>query len=146
MVEDLLKRAFGYAQPCWYSRKVAGRFKEFANSHKEADGEQPTLKDLSQMLKRMPEYKKEISAYSLHLSLADDCMKKFNSDRMKRMCEAEQNLALGSDTDGEKIKDPLKQIVPSLLDTEINIQDKLRLIMLFILNNNGKLLKVFPLD
>jgi len=34
----------------------------------------------------------------------------------------------------------MKNIVPLLLDNEIKIEDKLRLIMLFLLNKNGKFL------
>ena len=88
------------------------------------------------MLKKMPQYQKELSAYALHLNLAEDCVKQFNN-KTKQLCEVEQNLAMGADSNGEKIKDHMKSIVPLLLDGEIDITDKLRLIMLFLLHTNG---------
>lgn len=60
----------------------------------------------------------------------------FNA-KIKQLCEVEQNLAMGADANGDKIKDHMKNIVPLLLDNEIKIEDKLRLIMLFLLHKNG---------
>lgn len=118
------------------SQNVTKQLKEFANSKKASNSDKPTMKDLSQMLKKMPQYQKELNAYALHLNLAEDCVKMFNA-KIKQLCEVEQNLAMGSDANGDKIKDHMKNIVPLLLDNEIKIEDKLRLIMLFLLSKNG---------
>uniref|UniRef100_A0A8C5X9W6 Syntaxin binding protein 3 n=1 Tax=Malurus cyaneus samueli TaxID=2593467 RepID=A0A8C5X9W6_9PASS len=95
-----------------------------------------SISALSQLMKKMPLYRKEISKQVVHLNIAEDCMSKFKPN-IERLCKTEQDLALGTDAEGQKVKDSMRVLLPVLLNKSHDSYDKIRAILLYIFSTNG---------
>ncbi|XP_042660181.1 syntaxin-binding protein 3 isoform X3 [Tyto alba] len=109
--------------------------KEVSSKRKETEGKL-SISALAQLMKKMPHYRKEISRQVVHLNLAEDCMSKFKSN-IERLCKTEQDLALGTDVEGQKVKDLMRVLLPVLLNKSHESYDKIRAILLYIFSTNG---------
>ncbi|XP_072919520.1 syntaxin-binding protein 3 isoform X1 [Hemitrygon akajei] len=117
------------------SETIPKLVKELAQSSKTTEGK-VTVGSLSQMMKKLPAFRRQKAKQTVHLTLAEDCMKRFHG-MVEKLCKAEQDLAVGTDAQSQKIKDPMRIILPFLLDKNIGDYDKLRIILLYIFHVNG---------
>lgn len=70
------------------SHCITGALKKFTDS-KEMGYDKPSVKDLAQLIKKIPAYKKVLSKYTTHLQLAEDCMKA-SKGYLDKLCLVEQ--------------------------------------------------------
>ena len=120
--------------------KLMGDFQKFLdkNPHFTNDkGDATSLNAIRDMLAGLPQFQEMKEAYSLHLTMAQDCMNKFQNNKLPDVASVEQTLATGLDEDYRKPRNILDQVVRLLDDEAITHEDRLRLIMLYVLYRNG---------
>ncbi|XP_039185526.1 syntaxin-binding protein 3 [Crotalus tigris] len=109
--------------------------KEVSSKRKATEGK-ISLNNLAQLMKKMPYFRKQITKQVVHLNIAEDCMNKFKSN-IEKLCKVEQDLALGIDAVGQKVKDSMRVLLPVLLNKSHDSYDKIRAILLYIFSTNG---------
>ncbi|MBN3296633.1 STXB3 protein, partial [Amia calva] len=116
------------------SEQIPKLVKEIKANKKQRD-DKITMSGLSQLMKKMPAFRKQLSQKTIHLNLTEDCMNHFNKS-VEKLCKAEQDLANGADAEGQKVKDPMRTLLPVLLHPH-STSDKIRAVLLYIFSLNG---------
>ncbi|PGH02945.1 hypothetical protein AJ79_07482 [Helicocarpus griseus UAMH5409] len=95
-----------------------------------------TIKD---MLAGLSEFQEGKNSYTLHLNMAQECMKLFQERKLVDVASVEQSLATGLDEDYKKPKNLADQLVRLLDEGGVGPSDRLRLIALYLLYRDGLL-------
>lgn len=100
---------------------------------------QVDMKVLGRIVRKLPDYQKRKAEYNATLRLAEECLHRYNK-YVSKMCLVEQDIAMGVDVHGNSVASfeaSLKKFTPIFLDDHVTTTDKLRIILLFVLTNNG---------
>lgn len=141
--------------------KLMGDFQRFIDENPhftKTDDNANSLNAIKDMLAGLPQFQEMKEGYSLHLSMAQECMNIFQRNKLPDLASVEQAsslrrhiltmlslmlslqiLATGLDEDFRKPKNLADQVVRTLDDDSVTIPDRLRLIALFLLYKDGLL-------
>ncbi|PKI84436.1 Sec1p [Malassezia vespertilionis] len=96
-----------------------------------------SISGMRDMLASLPHMQSTKEKLSLHLSLAQQCMDRFEKSKLAAQAMVEQNSATGRDPSGAKPRALVEEMVPLLGDAQISNADKVRIIALYILFCEG---------
>jgi syntaxin-binding protein 1 len=114
-------------------KKFQARNPQFADN----DGQPASINTIKDMLAGLPEFQEGKEAFSLHIDMAEKCAKIFQDHKLLDVVSVEQSLATGIDEDNKKPKNLADQIVRLLDDDSVVHEDRVRLLILYILYRNG---------
>jgi syntaxin-binding protein 1 len=120
--------------------KLMGDFRKFLEANPHFANENPdttSLNTIRDMLAGLPQFQEMKEAYSLHMTMAQECMNLFQNHKLPDVSLVEQTLATGLDEDYRKPKNILDSIVRLLDDELITPPDRLRLIIMYALYRDG---------
>ncbi|KAJ3184458.1 Syntaxin-binding protein 1 [Gaertneriomyces sp. JEL0708] len=104
------------------------------------DGEASSFKQLERLKETMahlPQYQQMKAKYSIHTTMCQEIMQLYKNRRLERISQVEQDLAVGETSEGRTSRLSTMDIRSILDDPNIDHEDKLRLLMLYIISRNG---------
>ena len=94
---------------------------------------------IKEMLAGLTEFQEGKNAYTLHLNMAQECMKFFQDRKLLEVSSIQQSFATGLDENYKKAKNLAAQLVQLLDDDSVVPPDRLRLLLLYIIYRGGLL-------
>lgn len=114
-------------------RKFQAKNPQFADTN----GQPASINTIKDMLAGLPEFQEGKESFSLHIDMAEKCAKIFAEHKLLDVVSVEQSLAMGLDEDNKKPKNLADQLVRLLDDDSVVHEDRVRLLILYILYKNG---------
>ncbi|KAL2370730.1 hypothetical protein RJ035_001144 [Blastomyces gilchristii] len=120
--------------------KLVDDFNKFrADNPQFNESETANLNTVKDMIAGLAEFQEGKNAYTLHLNMAQECMRLFQERKLMEVASVEQSLSTGLDEDYRKPKHLADQLVRLLDEDCIGPSERLRLILLYLLYRDGLL-------
>ena len=100
-------------------------------------GDVGDLASMSEAIRGMPKYREMVAKYSLHINISRSCMDQFKKRKLEEIADCEQDMVMHEDANGNKVKNLVPRITALLRDPDVTQGDKLRLLMLYIISQEG---------
>lgn len=124
--------------------KLMGDFQKFLDQNPHftnSNSDTTSINAIKDMMAGLPQFTEMKEAYSLHITMAQECMNIFEHHKLADISQIEQNMATGLDEDNRKPKHVLDAVVRLLDDDAVSQSDRLRLIIIFLLYRDGVILE-----
>ena len=91
---------------------------------------------IADCMRQIPEAFKNFAKEKRHKTSSEkatikDCQKHY-AKNVEKLCKVEQDMAGGTDAEGQRLRNPMQNVIPILLDATVNSLDKIRIILLYI--------------
>ncbi|KAJ3382670.1 vacuolar sorting protein VPS33/slp1 [Lobulomyces angularis] len=125
---------------------ISGTFEKFISNNKAAaaalghnEGPQgiESLNNMKDTLSALPEFQEMKTKFSLHINICQECKTVFEQRNLNLLAGIEQNLATGETAEGKTVRNGMQDLVPVLYDKSVPNVDKIRLLMLYIICQDG---------
>ncbi|KAI1353742.1 Sec1 family protein [Xylaria sp. FL0043] len=120
--------------------KLMGDFQRFLDQNPHftnTNSDTTSINAIKDMMAGLPQFTEMKEAYSLHITMAQECMNIFQHHKLADMSPIEQSMATGLDEDNRKPKHVLDSVVRLLDDDAVSQSDRLRLIIMYLLYRDG---------
>ncbi|KAJ7638250.1 Sec1-like snare protein [Roridomyces roridus] len=118
--------------------KLMADFNKFLEENAVFKGEgAASLNDMKEMLASLPQFQEQREKFSLHLSMAQECMGLFEQDKLPLVATIEQDCATGVTAEGKTPKNLVQDMVPLLDSREVVNSNKVRIVALYIQFRDG---------
>lgn len=124
--------------------KLMNDFQKFLDQNPHftnSNGDTTSINAIKDMMAGLPQFTEMKEAYSLHITMAQECMNIFQRHKLGDMSLIEQSMATGLDEDNRKAKNVLDSVVRLLDDDAVSPSDRLRLIIMYLLYRDGVILE-----
>lgn len=117
--------------------KLSRDFKAHAGETGNFADNASSLNDMRDMLASLPQMQEMKDKLSLHLTMAQNCMNRFEKTRLPAQAMVEQNCATRTTPEGQKPRTLVEEMVPLLDAHDVSNADKVRIIALYIMYSDG---------
>ncbi|GJE98046.1 Sec1 family protein [Phanerochaete sordida] len=118
--------------------KLMADFNQFMQDNAGFKGEgAANLNDMKDMLANLPQFQEQREKFSLHLTMAQECMDIFERAKLPAIATVEQNCATGLTAEGKTPKHLVEEMVPLLDSRDVQNLNKVRIIALYIQHRDG---------
>ncbi|KAL5531405.1 hypothetical protein ACEPAG_4282 [Sanghuangporus baumii] len=118
--------------------KLMADFNKFLKEHTSFAGEgAASMEAMRDMIATLPQYQTQMAKFSLHLSIAQNCMGIFEVQNLPALATIEQNCATGMTPEGKTPKTLIEEMVPILDSKDVANQNKVRIVSLYIQYRDG---------